>query len=82
MHHELTQTIFRVEPDKGALKRGAIGLFDVAAKLVHVCDGCEVPSQTEQVELGRAAIAVSLQEIGVWKPDVTKHVHQLPKLTQ
>src|SRR5580704_14348157 len=67
MRHEPTQTIFRVEPDKAAVKRGTIGLFDVSAKLVHVYDGCEVPSQPHQVELGRAAIGVYLQEIGVWK---------------
>jgi hypothetical protein len=82
MHHEPTQTIFEVAPDKAAMKRGSIGLFDVSAKLVHVCDGCKIPSQTEQVELGRTAIAVYLQGIGMWKPDVTKHVHQPPKLTQ
>ena len=82
MHHELTHTIFEVVPDKAAMKRGTIGLFDVSAKLVHVCDGWETPSQTQQVELGRAAIAIFLQEIGVWRPETVREIHPPSKLTQ
>jgi hypothetical protein len=81
MRHEPTQTTFLVAPDTAALKRGAIGIFDVSARLVHVCDGHAVPSVLEEVELGKAAIAVYLQEINVWKPTL-KHVHPPSNLVQ
>ena len=45
---------------------------------MHVCDGKNVPSPVKQVELGRAAIAVYLQEINVWKPSV-QHVNEPPE---
>ena len=70
MRHVPTHTIFKVDPDAAAIERNAIGIFDVGAQLVHVCEGHKVPTARQQERLGRAAIAIFLQQIGMWEPEV------------
>jgi hypothetical protein len=70
MRHKPTHTVFEIECDDVAMERGEATVFEFSARLVHVCDSHAVPSAAEQAPLARAAIAIFLQEIGAWKPEV------------
>ena len=61
---------FEIRQNDDVRPEDRVTLFQFSARLVHVCDGYEVPSSADQVPLGRAAIAIFLQEVGVWKPKV------------
>jgi len=70
IRHKPTSCIFIIECDDEAMQNGEATLFQFSASLIHVCDHRRIPSITKQVTLGRAALAVFLQAIGVWKPEV------------
>jgi hypothetical protein len=70
MRHKPTSCLFQIECDDAAMRASRTTIFDFSARLIHVCGDGRIPRQAEQARLGRAAIALFLQEIGVWKPEV------------
>jgi hypothetical protein len=76
IRHLPTSTIFRIGVDEEARRKGKASLDDFYAQLVHACDAKWAPDQGMDQDslnfLGRGAIAVYLQEIGVWKPVVVE----------
>jgi len=70
MRHTPTGCIFRIVCGGEASGRGRATIYDISARMIHVCDGRRIPTPVERAPLGRAAIVILLQEIGAWKPVV------------
>ena len=68
MHHRPTGNQYFVEPPEGFRERREVSIFDFTASLVVVADDQFIPSRQAQIRLGQAAIAVFLQETGLWIP--------------
>ena len=69
MRHKPTGCIFQILCDDAASGRAAT-VYDIAARMIHVCDSRSIPTHAEQVPLGCAAIVILLQKTGAWKPVV------------
>jgi len=70
--HLPTWTIFQIRLNEEARAKGKATLDDFFAVVVHVCRGQYRPTDDVLEFLGRGAIAVYLQAIGAWKPEVTR----------
>lgn len=72
MHHLPTHAQYFVDLPKEAHVKETVSISEFRAWLTYAPEG--IPSRAEQIELGRAAIAVFLQQTGLWKPEV----HEIP----
>src|ERR1700733_10111202 len=70
MHHLPTGSQYFVVLPEESRKQALVSIFDFQASLVYLPDEESMPSWPTQQSLGRAAIAVFLQETGLWRPEV------------
>lgn len=70
VQHMPTLCMFRIECDEEALESGNATIHDFYAILAHLCEGRPCPDGDGLVFLGRGAIAVYLQTIGAWNPNL------------
>jgi hypothetical protein len=55
MLHRPTRLLFEIYL-RAAAEPSQLSMFDLAARLVHVCDGCEVPAAVQLTAIGHSAI--------------------------
>jgi hypothetical protein len=60
MRHKPTGCIFQIVCGGEASGRGRATVYDISARMIHVCDGRRIPTPVEQAPLGRAAIVILL----------------------
>jgi hypothetical protein len=72
MHHQPTKTDYFVDLPAEAYANAdkEVSIFEFVARLVSVPDNAPIPSIKEQTDIGRGAIAVFLQQSGLWKPKI------------
>ena len=68
MHHRLTGATYFIDLPEAARNKELISQYAFTAELVEVKD--KIPSRAEQIEQGRAAIAVFLIEMEIWNPRI------------
>jgi hypothetical protein len=66
IQHKPTRTIFRIDPPSVDDMPDSFTRFDLTARLVHVCDGEEIPEGWNLIHLGVAAIIMALKHSGDW----------------
>lgn len=77
LHHRLSHALFCIVIP-AEVGHGPISIFDVVARLTHVCDGHPIPQPAETAALGRAAIVVYLRAIGAWPGTVEQLDDDIP----
>jgi hypothetical protein len=55
MLHRPTRLLFEIYP-RAAADRTCVTMFDLVARLVHVCDGYQVPAVSSLTVIGHSAI--------------------------
>ena len=68
--HVPTWSIFQIERDRDQRNGRAVTPGAFFARIVHLCDPEYRPSDEELEFLGRAAVVVYLQAVGIWTPDM------------